>query len=410
MERTLILQLKPTAEQATLLHRTLTEQTACFNAVCQEGFASGCSNGVELHKQTYYRLRAQYPDLPAQLVCSARVKATEAVTSALTWKRKHEATYQKKVAKLTKQSKPVPAFKPVKAPHSRCCPIRYDARSYWIKWEAMTASLATVGGRLEMGFLLPAYGHKYLGYKVCSADLCYRKGRFWLHVVVSIPTRPLEPNGTVIGVDLGETCPAVTSTRTFLGKRCWKEQERRLFRLRRKLAAKGTKSAKKHLKKLSGKLFRQRRDHDHVLSKRLVQHTPAGATIVLENLRDIRSTASRRGKQQRRRFHSWSFAQLAGFIEYKAEAQGIRVERVDPRKTSQRCSRCGYIARNNRRSQSLFLCRTCGYCLNADLNGAKNVREKYLTSLAKEGMPSLVGRPSSGLLSPPSGEGQASAS
>src|SRR5262249_17993672 len=36
------------------------------------------SNGVELHDRTYYPLRAQYPDLPAQLICSSRVKATEA--------------------------------------------------------------------------------------------------------------------------------------------------------------------------------------------------------------------------------------------------------------------------------------------------------------------------------------------
>jgi putative transposase len=76
MDRTLVLQLKPTPEQAQMLQRTLQEHTACFNAVARAGFETGCSNGVELHKHTYYPLRAQYPDLPAQLVCAARVKAT----------------------------------------------------------------------------------------------------------------------------------------------------------------------------------------------------------------------------------------------------------------------------------------------------------------------------------------------
>lgn len=407
MDRTVILQLKPTAQQIVILQRTLAEYTACFNVVARLGFETGERNGVELHKQTYYDLRKQYPDLPAQLVIASRVKATEAVTSALTWKSKHEANYHKKVAKWQKQGKDILPFKPVKAPRSQKCPIRYDARSYWVNWEHMIASLATVGGRIELPFTVPSFAQHLTGSRTCSADLCFKKGRFWLHVVVSVPAPQVKPNDAVVGVDLGETRPAVTSSHHFLGERRWKAQERRIFRLRRKLQSKGTRSAKRHLKKLSGKRFRQRRDHDHVLSKRLVQHIPVGGTIVLENLREIRSTAERRGKASRRRFHAWSFAQLASFVQYKAEQRGIRVERVDPRKTSQRCSRCGHVARNNRRSQSLFLCRNpeCRYCLNADLNAAINIREKYVASLASVGIPSLAGRPSSGLPSPSSDEG-----
>jgi len=67
MDRTLVVHLKPTPVQAHVLLRTMTEHTACFNAVARLGFETGCSNGVELHNQTYYPLRAQYPDLPAQL-------------------------------------------------------------------------------------------------------------------------------------------------------------------------------------------------------------------------------------------------------------------------------------------------------------------------------------------------------
>src|SRR5258708_23955899 len=86
MDRTITVQLKPTPEQARGLKTTLEQHTACFNAVAHEGFTTACSNGVELHKRTYYSLRAQFPELPAQLVCAARVRATEAVKSALTWK------------------------------------------------------------------------------------------------------------------------------------------------------------------------------------------------------------------------------------------------------------------------------------------------------------------------------------
>jgi putative transposase len=216
--------------------------------------------------------------------------------------------------------------------------------------------------------------------------------------VVSIPQPAIEPSQEVVGVDLGLNRPAVTSTRHFLGERRWKGQERRTFRLKRTLQAKGSRSAKRHLKSVSGKQFRRRKDHDHVLSKRIVQNTPTGATIALENLKNIRETSQMgRGKHDskkrdnKRRLHSWSFAQLYSFVEYKAEAHGIRVVKVDPRHTSQTCSHCRFHHRSNRRSQSLFKCRECGYTLNADLNASYNIRERHLSSLATVGTPSVAG-------------------
>jgi IS605 OrfB family transposase len=214
----------------------------------------------------------------------------------------------------------------------------------------------------------------------------------------------VEKSPEVIGVDLGLNRPAVTSARQFLGASHWKEVDRRHSRLKRNLQSKGTKSAKRHLKQLSRRQQRFHRDCDHVLSKRIVQNTPAGATIVFENLTNIReSSAIGKSKKndKKRKLHSWTFAQLYDFTVYKAAERGIRVERIDPRHTSQTCSRCGHRARNNRRSQSLFLCRKCGYSLNADLNAAKNIRDKHLASLASLGTALIGGSPSSGLSSQP---------
>jgi putative transposase len=323
-------------------------------------------------------------------VCAARVKATEAVKSALTWKQKHAARYPKLVEKCKRQGKPVPLFKPVRCPASKKAPIRYDQRSYWVKFETLTVSLATVAGRVEVGFQVPRHAAAYVEGKVCSADLCERNGRYFLHIVVSLPPPLVAPSQEVVGIDLGLNHPAVTSNRQFLGERRWKEQERRIFRLKRNLQVKGTRSAKRHLRQLSGKQFRQRRDHDHVLSKRIVEHTAPGSTLVLENLTNIRERVTHRKGEGQRHIHSWSFAQFHGFLAYKAEAQGMRVGKIDPRHTSQTCSKCGHQARNNRRSQSLFLCRHCGYCLNADFNASQNIRDKYVSTLASFGT-SLAG-------------------
>lgn len=217
-----------------------------------------------------------------------------------------------------------------------------------------------------------------MGGEVDTADLLERKGKWWLHVVVTLAQPMVEPSDAVVGVDLGLTRPAVTSNNRFLGERAWKAREGRYFKLQRALQKRGTQSAKRHLRRLRGKQARFRRDCDHVLSQQIVQATLPGATIVLEHLRNIRTrTKVRRKTATSRRIHGWSFAQLQGFIAYKAEERGCTVAGVDPRHTSQTCSCCGYQARNNRRSRDLFVCRACGYTLHADLNGARNIAAKY---------------------------------
>jgi putative transposase len=218
----------------------------------------------------------------------------------------------------------------------------------------------------------------YAGYATDTADLIQRDGRWWLHVVVAVPAPQIEPTDQVVGVDLGLSRPAVTSTGRFLGKRAWKAIEGRLFKLKRALQKCGTKSAKRHLRKVRHKQMRFRRNADHLLSKQIVQSALPGGTIVLENLKDIRRrTKMRRKTETQRRIHSWSFAQLKDFIGYKAEERGCTVVVVDPRHTSQACSRCGHTARNNRRSRDLFVCQKCGFSLHADLNGARNIAAKY---------------------------------
>ncbi len=405
--------MHPTPEQAQGLQETLRQFTEAFNQVCRYGWQHAERNGVRLHHATYYHTKAAFPGLVSDLLIQARVKATEAVKSALTWKAKREASYPKRVAKALKQGKPAPVFKPVKVPQSQACPPRYNEKTSTLTWDRQQVRLSTSAGKMSISFTVPSFSAQYAGCKAATADLIYRKGKWWLHVVVSVPEPVVAPCEEIVGVDLGLNRPAVTSTRQFLGGRHWKEVDRRRFRLKRKLQSNGSKSAKRHLRKLSGKSQRFHRDCDHVLSKRMVAATPPGATLVFENLTNIRDTSKMgRGKgnknvSNKRKLHAWSFAQLYSFTLYKANERGIRVERIDPRHTSQTCSQCGFQSRNNRRSQSVFHCRSCGYQLNADLNASYNIREKYRASLAQDGTPVLSGLSSSSLPCPPPGEMQA---
>lgn len=60
-------------------------------------------------------------------------------------------------------------------------------------------------------------------------------------------------------------------------------------------------------------------------------------------------------------------------LGYKLSWKGVELVEVDYRHTSQRCSRCGYTARENRPTQALFSCLKCGHEENADVKAARNI-------------------------------------
>lgn len=376
-QRTLRIQLRPRPDQAKAFLATAGQYAECFNEVTALGWKEKLSNGVELHKRTYLSQRERF-SLPSQLVCSARVKATESLKSAFALSKK--ATRENK-SREKQGKKPLMVGQPsMKRPT-----IRYDVRSYSIKLLQGKVSLATTTGRQHLAFSLPAFYQGYATWNTASADLFQdRQGKWWLHVVVVMDVEDINKSDVVVGIDLGIAHPATDSNGNFYGSPDWGNIEQRTRALRSRLQSKGTKSAKRHLKRLSGRQKRFRRDCDHVLSKRIVTAQPPGTTIVFENLTDIRTRISH-GKAQRRNLHSWSFAQLQAFVSYKAQAQGVEIGFVAPRYTSQKCNQCGHRERRNRPSRAEFLCKLCGHSEHADLNAARNIRDNFVLAFSSSG-------------------------
>ncbi len=359
IQRTIKLRLRPTPEQASILTQAIQAYTDSFNHVSAYGWTHKVFNSIELHKATYLTQRMQRA-LPSQLAISARMKATEALVSVKALLRKGKKANQ---------------------PQSLRCPIRYDQRSYGLWFDRNEVSLLTLQGRLRIPFTVAKHYQQYATWQRCSADVIQdRKGRWWLHVVMSkdIQETPLnDTDESFVGVDLGIVNPAADSRGQFYGSEHWEKVERRHAVLRAELQSKGTRSAKRKLKRTSGRQRRFRLDCDHVLSKRLVQSMESGQTLVFEKLTDIRGRVKLK-KAQRKRLHKWSFAQLQTFVEYKARAMGVSVVFVDPRYTSQKCSKCKHVSRSNRPEQSVFKCRVCKFTCHADHNAAINIRANYL--------------------------------
>jgi putative transposase len=101
----------------------------------------------------------------------------------------------------------------------------------------------------------------------------------------------------------------------------------------------------------------------------------------MENLENIRNTAKSHNRADRN-LHSWTFYQLQQFIKYKANLAGIKVKYINPRYTSQRCSKCGEIKKYNRKG-NLYSC-SCGNNIHADLNAARNIVNQELIKLEQQ--------------------------
>jgi len=336
---------------------TFKTYTKAYNTVCKIGWDSKEFNGVRLHFLSYPLIRES---LPAQLAISVRMKATESLKSAKT--------------RLKQKKK-------VSCPKSNLSSIRLDANSYNVWFDKNEISVLTIHGRKRFKFQSYEYLEQFLDWKRKSADLIYNKGKILLTFIFekTVPDNQITSD-TFVGVDRGIRRIAVTSNQLFFGGGRVKAVSNRYQKRRANYQSCGTRSAKRHLRVISKKENRFRRDENHCISKKIVESLPSGSTIVLEDLKYIRERCKHK-KDQRGEFHSWSFYQLEQFIIYKAAAKGISIVYVDPRYTSQKCSKCGHISRSNRKNQTQFKCTRCGYTLNADLNASINIRNNYLDSI-----------------------------
>ena len=170
--------------------------------------------------------------------------------------------------------------------------------------------------------------------RIQHAKLRYdrKHNRFWLNIVVEREVPEVEPTGRVVGVNLGIQNLATCSNRLrFSGKQA-QHMRRRFINLRRALQKKGTKGAKRTLKRLSGREKRITSSINHLIARRIVDSLNSGDTLVMEKLTGIRERARVR-KHQRYIHHRWAFAQLQAYIRYKALEKGICVALVDPRHT-----------------------------------------------------------------------------
>ncbi|MBI2660557.1 IS200/IS605 family element transposase accessory protein TnpB [Candidatus Woesearchaeota archaeon] len=237
-------------------------------------------------------------------------------------------------------------------------------------------SLATIKGRVKIPFSIPQCYSEYFTWDIKESLLRIDKnGRCFFFFTFSKEVDIIKDNinNRVLGIDFGINNLAVTSDAKFFKSSKVKQIKRKFKFLRAKLQAKGTISAKRLLKKISGREKRFMAWVNHNISKQIVSNFE-GNKIIMENLKGIRRRQL--GKRMNYWISNWSFHQLQNFIKYKAERKGIEIHRVKPAFTSKICHRCGSLGS---RYRGRFSCLHCGFSsYSADLNSARNLAHPML--------------------------------
>ncbi|RIH82489.1 transposase, IS605 OrfB family [Calidithermus terrae] len=253
--------------------------------------------------------------------------------------------------------------------------VDYDRRILSVDVEAEVVSLSTVDGRVKVPMRIAGYQRHLLrsARGIQGGQLVRGRDSWYVHLWCEYDDPPtLDPQG-FLGVDLGIVNIATDSDGEAYSGSHLNSVRHRQRRLRKKLQKKGTKGAKRRLKKLSGKEKRFANHTNHTVSKRIVGKAQrTGRGIAIENLEGIRNRVRLR-KPQRSTLHSWSFFDLGQKLRYKAERAGVPLVQVDARNTSRTCPACGHCEKLNRVSQARFVCRSCGLVGNADHFAAVNI-------------------------------------
>ena len=267
--------------------------------------------------------------------------------------------------------------------------FRYEGNDIVIKWvnkiefTVITGSNNMKENTIELKHTL----HKIINneYKIKESSLMFDKNNnLILNLTFDIPDKEVHEivSGRTLGVDLGIATPAYVclSDTTYIRSGFGSAND--FFRVRQQMkdrrkklyasltVVKGGKGRNKKVKAADHLRDKERnfaKTYNHQLSYKIVKFAKDNKCEFI-NLEYLTKDGF-----ENRILSSWSYYELQNMIEYKAEREGIKVRYVDPAYTSQTCSKCGHVDKENRPTQAKFKCVNCGLELNADHNASINI-------------------------------------
>lgn len=191
-------------------------------------------------------------------------------------------------------------------------------------------------------------------------------GNYYINFIYETNTPEIKHEGVTIGIDFGIKKLLTTSREEFLGT----EIESICNEIT------NCKRGSKHYQSL---LQKRNQYIDRVVKTLNVSNVNK---IIIEDLRTLKQNGKKKGKSTRKfrnKFQYCSVVRTINDIEKICMERGIELVKVSPNYTSQTCSRCKSIDKNSRQGE-FYRCTTCGYEIDADLNGAMNILQRGVYS------------------------------
>lgn len=232
-------------------------------------------------------------------------------------------------------------------------------------------------------------------YKVSASQVVHRDKKWLLYLSYSFESihKELNPDN-ILGIDMGIVYPVYLAihnspVRTKIDggeiDSFRKQVEKRKREMQRQgkycgegRIGHGIKTRVKPIEFAQEKISNFRNTINHKYSRYIVDFAQKNncGTIQMEDLKGISADSTF--------LKNWTYYDLQQKITYKAEEVGITVKLIDPRYTSQRCNKCGYVDKDNRPEQAVFECKQCGFKVNADYNAALNIATPNIDKLISE--------------------------
>ena len=232
------------------------------------------------------------------------------------------------------------------------------------------------------------------------ATIKYEGNRYWISYCVEVEEpKPLPKVKQECAIDAGVNSVVTIyhKKRNSKGKHFTKvDNQRFLSKTRKKITklqqklsrkVKGSNNYRKTKNNLAEAWFHlrnQRKDFLHKLSRSLVNENQV---IYVE---DLNIKAMMKSKETNAKLKDSisdvSWYKLFQFLVYKAEEAGRHIEFVNPRNTSKRCSKCGFINKDIVLGVEHWTCPRCGCHHDRDKNAAKNIYKRGHRNLYRAGV------------------------
>ncbi|MCS7352321.1 MAG: RNA-guided endonuclease TnpB family protein, partial [Anaerolineae bacterium] len=292
-----------------------------------------------------------------------------------------ERLLAKKIFKYILRRWKKPSFKKVSLLLDSKCgllesPKKAKHFDYWIR-----LSTKEKGKPIYLPVKLHEYFHSKNG-KLTGLIQISEDGK--IRLVKEVAVKSLELSGEV-ALDFGMECLFATDRGDLLGREFYskvKEYAQKIDKLQRNLQRQGIKPTQsKRYQRLNHRLREYVKSEVRRILNRVVGlYRPA--KLIVEDLRYfVKRVINDFPKAVKRILVRFGLGEIRRKLRELQEEYGIEVVYVNPAYTSQTCSNCGYVDKENRKSRSEFECKLCGRNLHADVNASRN-----LLSRAKWGM------------------------